>query len=72
MNKEDFERIAIEYSKKMVAQLFPENIERIRNGICVACRNEIEDFRNAINEKEYEISGLCLDCQNKVFKGEKS
>jgi len=36
---------------------------------CMWCSEEvkIEDFRNEISKKEYEISGFCQKCQDKTF-----
>lgn len=68
MDKEESKIIAEKYSKKPVAEIFPENVEKIKNAICVVCRKEIEGFRNAICKKEYGISGLCQNCQDKVFE----
>lgn len=35
--------------------------------VCIFCKNEIKGFRNALSKREYEISGLCQTCQDKVF-----
>ena len=39
--------------------------------ICVYCGNPInmEDFRDQLSIKEYEISGLCQKCQDDTFGG---
>ncbi len=68
MDQKEFKTITENYAKKFVGKIFPENIKKIENGICVCCENEIGEFKNAISKKEYEISGMCMDCQNKVFK----
>ena len=68
MDKEESKIIAENYAKNPVAIIFPENVEKIKNAICVSCGNEIEGFKNAISKKEYEISGLCQNCQDKVFE----
>lgn len=37
--------------------------------ICVDCgTNAINTFRDSINAKEYRISGLCQDCQDRYFR----
>jgi hypothetical protein len=41
--------------------------ECIRNGICTFCGNKAKVFRNELSKKEYQISGLCQGCQDKVF-----
>lgn len=68
MDKEESKIIAENYAKNPVAKIFPGNVEKIKNAICVFCGNEIEGFKNAISKKEYEISGLCQNCQDKVFE----
>jgi len=37
--------------------------------ICVFCHNKInmEDFRDDLSRKEYNISGLCQKCQDDTF-----
>ena len=39
--------------------------------ICVYCgkKIEMEDFRDKLSIKEYEISGLCQKCQDDTFGG---
>jgi hypothetical protein len=45
--------------------------ESIINGTCIApptgCGKPIGKFKNELSKKEYTISGLCQDCQNKIF-----
>jgi hypothetical protein len=37
-------------------------------GICVDCGQPVNfNFRNDISAKEYEISGLCQECQDSIF-----
>jgi len=57
-----------ELSKRPWAILFPEGIENLKNGFCVICGEVIKGFKNLISHKEYQISGLCEICQNKIFK----
>lgn len=33
----------------------------------IGCGQPIGVFRDAISKKEYTISGLCQDCQDKIF-----
>lgn len=35
---------------------------------CVWCRKEAIVFEDEISEREFKISGLCQECQNKSFK----
>lgn len=67
MDKEEFNIIANTYAKKSVAKIFPENIEKIRNAICVSCGSKIKGFKSELCKREYQISGLCQKCQDSVF-----
>jgi hypothetical protein len=47
-----------------------ERSQAARESICVMCGEKInpdKDFRDDISRKEYDISGLCQKCQDKVF-----
>jgi len=52
---------------------FEKHIEDFNNGICPLCKKEInyknnqDEFRDELSIKEYETSGLCQNCQDKVF-----
>lgn len=41
--------------------------ETIRNGLCMTCDNEAKEFKDQLSRKEYTISGMCQECQDKVF-----
>jgi hypothetical protein len=48
-------------------------VEVIRNGMCMTCNATNiteEDFDDAISLKEYEISGMCMECQRSFFGSE--
>lgn len=47
--------------------------ETIMNGHCMTCNNEFiaDNFRDELSEKEYSISGMCQECQDNVFGGDK-
>lgn len=34
---------------------------------CVSCGKSATTFRDELSRREYEISGLCQDCQDQVF-----
>jgi len=34
---------------------------------CVFCNKLVTEFRDSLSQKEYEISGLCQECQDQVF-----
>jgi hypothetical protein len=35
--------------------------------ICTFCKQHISGFRDTLSQREFEISGLCQDCQDDVF-----
>ena len=39
----------------------------IEKNVCVTCGNKAHTFRDALSIKEFTISGMCQDCQDKVF-----
>ena len=39
----------------------------VQEASCVTCGGEARIFRDAISRKEYTISAMCQDCQDKVF-----
>ena len=41
--------------------------ESQRQSICVVCGKPVGKFRDALSAREFEISGLCQDCQDNVF-----
>ena len=38
---------------------------------CTSCGKEVEGFKDRLSAREFEISGLCQDCQDKVFEEDK-
>ena len=61
-----------------VDQIFPnakrqEHIDKRQCNRMFGCGKEIWDmereFRDEISRKEYELTGLCQDCQDGVFDG---
>ena len=34
---------------------------------CPMCGKEITEFKDALSEKEFGISGMCQNCQDSVF-----
>lgn len=53
--------------KKAIEKLFPGTAKAIAENCCPVCQKAIEGFRNARSVREYEISGLCQECQDSVF-----
>lgn len=52
--------------------LFPEAAEVKRELKCPCCGTQINpatDFRDPLSLREYQISGLCQECQDSVFGG---
>ena len=47
--------------------------ETLKGCICRCCETQIrlEDFTDELSLKEFEISGLCQDCQNDLFEEKK-
>lgn len=35
--------------------------------VCTLCKRPATDFRDELSKKEFEISGMCQDCQDEVF-----
>jgi len=56
-----------ELEQRPFAKVFPKAIDDIKNNVCPHCGAEITELRDASSEKEYTISGLCQDCQDRVF-----
>jgi len=54
---------------KPVFKVFKEEQEAAKNSLCPFCKKPIkgEDFRDELSRKEYKISGLCQECQDKMF-----
>lgn len=41
--------------------------EAISNSLCSMCKKHVIGFRDARSMKEYTISGLCQECQDRIF-----
>jgi len=51
-------------------KMFPVAQDRIDVGKCPLCNAKINgtgDFKDAASTREYEISGLCQECQDKTY-----
>jgi hypothetical protein len=46
-----------------------DRVETIRGNLCMVCGGDASNFRDAISQKEYTISGLCQSCQDDTFGG---
>ena len=47
-----------------------EEVRRVMLGMCPFCQKpvSVEDFRDDISRREFEIAGMCQQCQDDVFK----
>lgn len=53
----------------MIAMGFKAEVNQIEAGCCPICKHTIDpdSFRDELSKKEYKISGLCQECQDKIF-----
>ncbi len=42
-----------------------------KNPTCSWCNQPFTQFKNKLSKREFKISGLCQECQNKSFKKSK-
>ncbi len=58
---------------KPIFRIFPNMISRVMNNLCVDCGKVIKEteFKSELAKREYSISGLCNNCQVKVFKSKR-
>jgi hypothetical protein len=56
--------------KIMRAMGFEKEMENVAKGLCPFCNKPIvtADFRDARSLKEYTITGLCQNCQDKTYR----
>ena len=49
---------------------FKKEVNLVEHGFCPMCKKliSIGDFKDELSRKEFEISGLCQHCQDKIFK----
>jgi len=57
-------------NSKIIKSIFPKMYDKIQKGKCPICDEciNIEDFKDEISLKEFNISGLCQKCQDSFFK----
>lgn len=42
--------------------------QALEKGVCIDCRRSVANtFKDGLSVREYQISGLCQRCQDKVF-----
>ncbi len=63
-------QVKTEWQKRPVDRIFREGYELKTQGKCPTCKQPInvEEFRDELSWKEYEIAGMCQSCQDKVFE----
>lgn len=64
-------RMATEKSNNVPARpvdlIFDGRREAIASLKCVACNGPASRFRDELSKREFQLSGLCQRCQDKVF-----
>lgn len=53
--------------KQAIDGMFPGTSKAIEARLCPLCTEPIGEFRDMLSQKEYGISGMCQNCQDKVF-----
>ena len=56
-----------------VFKAFPRAAVHVAAGNCPFCKTPIhpnKDFRDELSRKEYEINGMCQQCQDKFFNSD--
>lgn len=58
--------------QEFIDNLFPIEAERIKGGKCPFCGETInmDDFKDDLSRREFEISGMCQKCQDDFFTGD--
>jgi hypothetical protein len=54
-------------NREIVEKFFSTAEEDIENKICPICKKPIGEFKDTLSKKEYTISGMCQECQDKTF-----
>ena len=44
-----------------------DRVKSIENMECTTCDSPNTEFKDELSRKEYTISGMCQNCQDKVF-----
>jgi hypothetical protein len=56
--------------KDLIEEGFPGTAQAIKDKKCPVCGLDITKFDDELSQREYEISGLCRECQDSIFGGE--
>jgi len=51
---------------------FGREVDLVEKNKCPLCKKDInlEDFKDDLSKREFEISGMCQKCQDDIFKDE--
>jgi len=41
--------------------------ECIQQNVCTWCGSQVKEFSDSLSRKEYMISGMCQECQDRAF-----
>ncbi len=44
-----------------------KRVDSIKSDVCSWCGKPATQFKDELSRREYRISGLCQECQDKVF-----
>jgi hypothetical protein len=61
-------------NKKIMKEAgFEKEVELVKQKLCPICfkKVDIDDFKDTLSRKEFQISGICNSCQNKIFRERK-
>jgi uncharacterized protein with PIN domain len=53
--------------KSLIEEVFPGTAKALSERRCPVCKESIKGFKNALSEKEYQISGMCQKCQDSIW-----
>lgn len=55
---------------KHIKEIFPDFAKNREAGKCATCGESIvlTDFKDELSVKEFQISGMCMLCQNEIFR----
>lgn len=57
--------------ERPIDSIFPDRCEAIGENRCInppiGCGKPINTFKDGISYREYQISGLCQECQDNIF-----
>lgn len=63
----DEERIK-ELEGRPFFRMFPRKVDSLKKNICTFCNEPIGEFKDECSKREFQISGMCQKCQDKIFR----